>query len=554
VRLTGENKTKQTSTANSSLDIQRDKGVLPNGKKSSYTMSETEFLVDSENGSPRPFEVPRFSYQIDTTGHYMPGSGSRVVDFNGEELGAAHGVRAADRYRLALTHAMFDGGVRALCTSGRRCNTITQCGFCRTSGLRPVPEDGYEQFPSAVAQARFLWSVSLQELAPRVAFGEGVSTSSFGAMLLAAHVQGHNCISVAFDGMFPENVPHEINTLVGVVSWAKASKFRLDKTNSNVRSLLIVRIAPDEEGAHMVTHAFSIPKSICLPFNETTVSLCGYTISAQALSYDRALQARTLSVVVDVGYNNPVQSECITHSCNSMPLGYTFCRACGCTVKVDGHTERCRPSGPTVTMELVYARAQFGDLLHTQDVLHALVDRRVPSSERTLRLAEYQSASSQAAFMRFAGYDGLDSVLSTWFEASYDYFRSYYWEVTFESAPPFPIILISDLHPERLDPRPLAEMSIAPDYRSAWSHILKVSNPVGSRVLVDDPVKVAVRESRSGRFESKVEYTQRFTKLPPPTRLCIQPISGTKVYDNNAFLEVTRINNAVLYEPFTPSV
>lgn len=517
-------------------------------------MSTVEFPVEPKNDSPRSFEADRFSYQNDTTDHYRPGSGSHVVDYNGEKLGASRGVRAADRYRSALSNATFDRGVRALCASGQRCTTNMQCGFCREAGLRPVPEDGHEQFPSAVAQARQLWWVSMQELAPKIVFHEDAHKSSLGAMMLAAHVTGHNCLSSAFDGIFPRNVPHDVNTLSGVASWAKASKFKPGVEATAIRSLLIVRICENVEGAPVVTHVLSVFSRAVLLFNEITVSISGYTISTQCVSYEMALRAKTLSVVVDVGYNNPIQNECISRYCSSMPTGYSFCRDCGFTSVQDGHADRCRLSGPMTTMEIVYARAQFGDLMHRNDVLHALIDRRVPSSERTLRLAEYQSATSQAAFMRFAGYNGLDSVLATWFEAAYDYFRSYYWDITFETRPPFPVILITDLHPERLDPKPFAEFPVAPDYRSAWHHLLKVSDPDGARMLLDDPVKLAVRESRGGMFEPKLAYTRRFTKLPSPTRFYIRPVTGAKVYDNNAFLEIAHSSDEDAFVSYTPLV
>lgn len=490
-----------------------------------------------ENSIRELFEASRLSYQIGNVHRYSPSNGNCVVDVHGESLGVTTGVALADRYRIAVANAKFDGGVRALCTSGQSCNTVTQCGFCPSARLRPFPVDGHDQFPSAVMQARRLWNVRLDEIIPS-GTGPEARFSSLGAMMLAAHVQGHNCLSSAFDGVFPTHVPHEIDTLSGVASWAKALKY---KPNSQVlmnRFLLVLRIRDSNPEASIIGHVFPVVVGSCkLPISELSVEYAGYVMSVQVLTYERALQASALSVTVDVGYQNILQNECILPTCHSMPAGYEFCSLCGFVVKSDGHLERCRPAGRMVTMELVYARAQFGDVYHTQDVLHALIDRKVPSSERTVRLAEYKAGVSQAAFMRFAGYEGSDTVLATWFEACYDYFRSYYWEVTFESDPPFPIILISDLHPDRLDPRPMSQMPIVPDYRLAWNHILKVSSPVG-KVLLDDPVRVAVRAARQGQFEAKARYTSRYTKLPPPTRFCIKPITGARVYDNNAFLEV----------------
>jgi len=494
-------------------------------------MSGFDVLVGDMDESKRgSSEVSRLSYQIDTLHRYRPGSGHRIVDYNGERLGVADGLRGAERYRYALSLATFDGGVRALCTSGLRCAKESQCGFCSNSHLQPFPEDGHEHYPSAVTQARELWGVGLDELNQHAKYDSNMSAlSSIGAMLMAAHVRGHNCLSSAFDGVYPSNVPHDINTITGVASWAKANKYKPNKEVTSRRLLLVLRIANTrDEHPVTITHVHMIPAKMCVAYSEFSLRVSGYSIASQVQTYESALKSTTLSARVDVGYKNPLQNECISPHCNILPTGYGFCNTCGFVVKSEGHQERCRPSSAALAYSLILSRAQFGDLIHTQDVLHALLDRGVPNSERTIRMVEYQAGASQAAFMRFAGYAGSDAVLSTWFEACYDYFRSYYWEITFDCDPPYPIISLSDMHPGRLDPLRYVDNDCIPDYKVVWRHLLSVSRPNVHAIVLDDPVKVAVREVRAGRYDGKSFYRKRFTTLPDPERRFIWPISGQK--------------------------
>jgi len=447
--------------------------------------------------------------------------GDRVVDINNEFLGVTKGKpNQAERYRNSLVLAFHDGGVRSLCTAGRNCALLASCGFCPDGLLRPAPVDGHDMYPSAVMQARDLWTQSLVNLLPGFVWTDHVmaTKSSVGAMLFAAHVQGHNCLSSAFDGAFELNVPHSIRSILGVASWARIAGQKIIPEFCATRRLMIMTMSVVSANLPQSTqHVFMVPAALTQPFQSQTVTKLApsgtvYSFDIQCVEYKTALK-KGMECVIDKGFKNPIQLECIHPKCNSMPTGHVYCLDCVCTVKYDGHKQRCRVGRINASYDMLLRRAQIGDMLHRMDVLLVLMQRDVPSAQRTIFATEYLARSGQAAFMRFAGYNGTDAVLSAWFEAMYDYFRPFYWEVTFGTYPSSQSVSISAMDTRTLDPHSLGETGCLPDYQEAWKHLLRVDR---GGVIDDDPVRVAVRALRRGESDTITTYIHRFSSIPVP--------------------------------------
>lgn len=474
------------------------------------------FTSDSTSRADPEAVIP-FRAVVESDDRSRPDTATTVLDEDKQRVARVY-VEQQERYRSAVVSAVHDRGIRALCAAGRGCTDDAKCGFCPQGALRPQPLDGFEVYSPAVAQARSYWSVGSGDL-PSHVLHQGVDAGviSLGAMLLAAHMQGHSCLTAAFDGVLPVSVPHDVLSLTGVRSWAKREKLKFT-SEADSRLLLVCTIAVVSSHAEKITtqetvHCFQVSNEVWNTFPETQLpnftTVNGdvthtHKISMRAGTF-AAFMRRPEFVVVDRGYVPPVVRECI--SCAVLPHEVKYCDVCHYVVVSDAHEARCAVPD-MYAMETLSRRAQIGDTLHRLDVLCFLMKRGVLSSQRTIKLTEYAMGSAQASFMRLCGYAGPTAVLSTWFEAAYDYFRPYYLYVTFAEHPSWGSKQISTMLPG-LDPSRYAP-NVHPDYQHTWDHVYKIS--VNSE-MPDDLVVLLYRRVLEGNEPQHALYLHQYSQL-----------------------------------------
>lgn len=129
-----------------------------------------------------------------------------------------------------------------------------------------------------------------------------------------------------------------------------------------------------------------------------------------------------------------LNSAVLSQMNETIKLPKTWCDVCGCMVKWDGHSERCKPKREKGWSEKRVA-AWVGDTIHRLDIKLIALNMGLESDALEIFMQQYIVNAAMAVYMRdFHAADVMssDHTLGTEFESRYvDSFRVEYLERLF---------------------------------------------------------------------------------------------------------------------------
>lgn len=339
------------------------------------------------------------------------------------------------------------------CAYGGRCK-FGKCVFCL-----PLPNQACSYPVDFVSLCTVFW-----DLKPSPQFSVGI-----GAMLAAAHVRGHSCITSLYANRVGRTAPH------GIVSFEHLRlAVGVDAFDEFDDGSAILKVSVTSKGAGDSVHYLSCGFLPPGPLPEVTVHSAKTTLMFEVLplsvlSSSKSVQSLPL---VDEGLGLVPPDFC-KFSCGNLEPGKGFCRVCGFVVKLDGHESRCSHAVPSVYSK---TQARLGDVMHRFDVIVGLSARGIHGADQTRLIADMVSAKAQMAFMVDKGYAGSgepQATVSTRFEHDYLSLRKCYLAYAFPAvsaavfAYSFPNIKWSTHSLLKSDPVVLSDKSSSLDEFSA---------------------------------------------------------------------------------------